>query len=538
MTLTSYKSSKSYQNLGQNLGLCGAIFALIALFFLTACGASDALNNLGKQLSEYERAQAELQKSTNAEVKADTSFTEALEAERIAVAAGDVEAQKTAQANLLKAAEALRQARLERDKARINEEKATAEALGQAKIDEAAKELADAEKAVAAALKKAQEDKEKAEQLDDSDEKETALAQAEEATEEATQQAVVINRIQQFQTSSATANQPTIEQATPTPTVEVEVERAKSSSDSDFIEAQAKIAKFHREEAARILAREVRYELWQRKTAAKYNLPALDTAPDWDKRFQNQFLRNPFGRDDVYYYDYRRRGPHIGLSGYDHVSKRTDDKALLGTGTNDVLGEGTSITGGYSYFNGLWSIDDAYWWAFPWTGAQRSYYATIHQDTNVGDILPTHLPKALWKVNFSAITSETWAYTGDFLNNRDTIVETTIPMEIDFVNQTFAATIKYKYYKIHNYKFRIDGYYDKYGFVQGDIFNTWDDANDSPGDFGKGKITGLIGDKGLVAVFIADQRTGYREKHFGYSGGFIACPTVNKQGTGACRAKQ
>ncbi len=509
MTLTSYKSSKSYQNLGQNRGLCGAIFTLIALFFLTACGASAALDNLSRQLSEYEppahvaQAQKERQRTTVALAGAETAFETAQEAERIANAGDDENAKAIAQANRLKATETLRLAREAQETARINEEKITTATVGQARIDAQAKQLEAAKKAAADALQKAQDDHDN-------------IVKAE-ATEEETQEAGVID--QQFSTSSATAGQPSPE----------------------FIQFMADNEKRNREEAARRLAREVRYELWQRRTAANYDLDALDTAPSWGKRFQNQFLRNPYnGRDEVNYYDYRRPGPHIGLSGYDHVSKRTDKKALLGGGTNEVLGDAiaTSITGGYSYFNGLWNIDDAYWWAIPWTSAQRSYYATIHQDTNVGDILLTHLPKALWKVNFSAITSETWGYTGDFLNNRDTIVEDTIPMEIDFVNQTFAATIKYKYYKIHNYKFRIDGHYDKYGFVQGDIFNTWDDANDTPGDFGKGKITGLIGDKGMVAVFISDQRTGYREKHFGYSGGFIACPTRNKLGTGLCKARQ
>ncbi len=515
MTLTSYKSSKSYQNLGQNLGqnrgLCGAIFTLIALFFLTACGASAALDDLINQIPAHvAQAQKERQRTTVALARAETAFNVALEAERVAVAGDDESAKVTAQANRLKATETLRLAREAQETARINEEKITTATVGQARIDAQAKQLEAAKKAAADALQKAQDDH-------DNIVKAEALGQSEEATEGETQEAGVINP--QFSTSSATADQPS----------------------NDFIQFMADNEKRNREQAALRLAKEVRYELWQRRTAANYDLTALDTAPSWAKRFQNQFLRNPYnGRDEVNYYDYRRPGPHIGLSGYDHVSKRTDKKALLGGGTNEVLGDAiaTSITGGYSYFNGLWNIDDAYWWAIPWTSAQRSYYATIHQDTNVGDILLTHLPKALWKVNFSAITSETWGYTGDFLNNRDTIVEDTIPMEIDFVNQTFAATIKYKYYKIHNYEFRIDGYYDSEGFVQGDIFNNWDDANDTPGDFGKGKITGLIGDKGMVAVFISDQRTGYREKHFGYSGGFVACPTRNNLGTGLCKARQ
>ncbi len=568
MTLISYKSSKSYQNLwqnlGQNRGLCGAIFTLIALFFLTACGASAALDDLARQLAEFERnrppadeesysppadieqAQAELGKRTNALVDAETAFEELLEAARIADDGSDVNAQTEAQENLLKAAAALKLAKEEREKARINEEKATADALGQERIDAAAKQLADAEKATAEALKKAQEDKAKAEQLEDSDEKQTALAQAEDETEEATQQAVVINRIQQFQTSSATADQPTVEQHAPTPTVEVEVERAKSSHALGYDLAEYRQRQIDNENnriTALLLARTVFSGVWERGVSKKYDR-VLRGAPHQPEKLENQFLRNPYGRLEVNYYDFatRRTPAHIGVEGANHISKRADTEAsrgglqIRGSGDNEVLGEGTSIVGGYSYFNGLWDVDSAYWWNVPWTSAHRSYYATLHADTNVGALLTTSTPKATWKVNFSAIKSETWAKSG---GDRDTVLNREFPMEIDFIHQTFSADIRYKYYNIHNYKFRIRGHYNRDGFVQGRIHNSWDDQYNSRGDFGDGDITGLIGDRGLVAVFIADDRDDdYRGRHFGYSGGFIACPTVAPNGTGACKARQ
>nr|MCA8834226.1 hypothetical protein [Pseudomonadota bacterium] len=179
MTLTSYKSSKPYQNLGQNLGLCGAIFTLIALFFLTACGASAALDDLSRQLAEFERnrppadeesyrppssikaAQDERQEKTDALVAAETRFNELLEAARIADDGNDVNAQTEAQKNLLAAAKALRLAREEREKAQINEEKVTAAAFEQERIDAAANELNDAAKAAAEALKNAENDEER-----------------------------------------------------------------------------------------------------------------------------------------------------------------------------------------------------------------------------------------------------------------------------------------------------------------------------------------------------------------------------------------
>ena len=523
MTLTSYKSSKPYQNLGQNLGLCGAIFTLIALFFLTACGASAALDDLSRQLAEFERnrppadeesyrppssikaAQDERQEKTDALVAAETRFNELLEAARIADDGNDVNAQTEAQKNLLAAAKALRLAREEREKAQINEEKVTAAAFEQERIDAAANELNDAAKAAAEALKNAKNDEER---------------------EEATQQAVVINRIQQFQTSSATADQPTTEQATPT--VVEEVERAKSTWYDERRRQQAEASRQKRELDALRATGAVLYEVWARETANKYSLVFLDTAPSGRKQNTNQFLRNPYNGNGINYSPVGRSYQNIGLEGFDHVTKRHN--------VLNVEGANTTMVGGYSYFNGLWNADLGYWWDSPWTSAQRSYFATIHPDTNVGPAIPTHTPKAKWKVNFSAITSETWAKTNP---NRDTIVNREFSMDMDFLLREFTATIPYTYYNIHSYKFVIRGRYDAQGFINGRIENRWNDTNSTPGDFGDGDLTGLIGERGLVAAFISDDRhDDFRGQHFGYSGGFVACPTVNPNGTGACKARQ
>ncbi len=522
MTLISYKPSKSYQN----RGLCATLFALIALFFLTACGASAALdnfiNNLNLPPEDVRVAQTELAEKITTVEEAEAELLKAAQVANDADAGNDANAQIEANANLLKAAEALRTARAAENTARINEQKVIADALEKTKADALIKANADKEAAA--------QEKILAEEIADPTQRTEALKQAEEsetAADEATQTATQqVARVVEFQRSRSSIIEESI--GTPPLTAKQILEAAKAQ---DLERQERERLEAERLEAERLerqrQAAEIGQGTWRfyvRQAQGK-NLPNGNHLPGRPLAFQNLFVYNVNGENTLDYapsVERARNFNFIGEDGLDNVDKRAD---ILGT---------TTLAGGFSYINGLWRRDTSYYLDSIWTKARRNYYATIHPDTNVGNVIPQTAVTAKWKGNFSAITSETWAKGNP---NRDTIVNGPFVMDIDFNARTLNATIPYTYYNIHSYKFVIQGKYNKDGYVDGRILNRWHD--DNVGDFGDGNLSGLIGDRGAVVVFVADTREDdFRGKHFGYSGGFIACPTVNNQGTGACKAKQ
>ncbi len=210
-------------------------------------------------------------------------------------------------------------------------------------------------------------------------------------------------------------------------------------------------------------------------------------------------------------------------------SRSDDGRDRIAVGVEDAWSGQvpTGLTGGYSALYTLWNPSNGLSQAH--SSLHRAYHAGIHPDTNVGGV-PPHIPLgvsgvvATWKGRMNIIGSRTFKYAGGS------------PIDItEFDNQEFQIQVNFNSNRLNTPNHRaernpIGGYFhgleaswDDRGILTGTIEN-------SHSDYPNARISGLIGTGGAVAVIISDFN-----RHYGYAGGFIACPTHNFGGTGNCK---
>ncbi|MCA8835313.1 MAG: hypothetical protein K8953_09540, partial [Proteobacteria bacterium] len=159
------------------------------------------------------------------------------------------------------------------------------------------------------------------------------------------------------------------------------------------------------------------------------------------------------------------------------------------------------------------------------------YHAGIHPNTNVGAVLgvrslQSRSTTATWKGWYYAHQNKTFKDSKNYSGPVDFLVNyggnRRITISYDRANGNRLGGV-----------FSIQGT-DKNGGLQ------WDDRGVVTGlihhkeaNRPSGKVTGLIGEQGLVAVFVSDPHTGTKP-HYGYVGGFIACPRENDNAALGC----
>ena len=218
------------------------------------------------------------------------------------------------------------------------------------------------------------------------------------------------------------------------------------------------------------------------------------------------------------------RLPTLAESGDDKLYQREFVKTA-----SELLGP-TKIVGGFTHNHVLWKGGGVRWNDYATTNRKNevqedySYHTfngSLHSDTDVGVVLPAGTfegnATAKWKGYLAAEGTSKWLDTWS--------VNTAITPTIDFVNRTITIPQAggtgngNERLTFNNMIFNEDG------FITGYV--------DAPYNlsFGTAPIRGIIGQNGLVGVFIQ-----YFEKHHGYAGGIVACPTADAaNGTGACK---
>ncbi len=214
------------------------------------------------------------------------------------------------------------------------------------------------------------------------------------------------------------------------------------------------------------------------------------------------------------------------------VSSTNDDKLyqreFIKT-AEELLGD-TKIKGGFTHNHVLWDRRDgttqpgvtkrATLFSLADNRVTQTFQGSLHGDTDVGVVLPAGAfegnASAKWKGYLAAEGTsnslETWS------------VNTAITPTIDFVNRTITIPQQggtgagNERLTFNNMRF------NDVGFVTGTV--------NAPHNFkfGEAPIRGVIGQNGLVAVFVQ-----VWERYHGYAGGLVACPTANVDGTGACK---
>ena len=192
------------------------------------------------------------------------------------------------------------------------------------------------------------------------------------------------------------------------------------------------------------------------------------------------------------------------------------------------------LVGGYSYLASLWNENGCC--AVESTSAlQRTFHAGIHPNTNVGAPLPSGRFRppgftqadrtpvvASWRGHAHLFGNKKWNYTsGATTVDQSATVRggTEFLLSINYSNRNF-----YTSGAIGGF-LAMDGYWDERGVMTGTVTN-------SLANYPNGTITGIIGQKGAVGVFISNE--GDRSSTYGWTGGFIACPTVKANGSGRC----
>ncbi len=187
----------------------------------------------------------------------------------------------------------------------------------------------------------------------------------------------------------------------------------------------------------------------------------------------------------------------------------------------------SGLTGGFSALHTLWNPRDGL--SEQHTGLHRAYHAGIHPDTNVGRILP-YIPLgvpgvvATWKARMSIIGNKTFDYeiTTGSVSPID-VVNVEFQMEVHSANKTLKTPSHTASYRtINGHWYNLQATWDDRGILTGTIEN-------NHADYPNGRVRGLIGQHGAVAVIISDYN-----RHYGYSGGLVACPTVKNDGRSAC----
>ena len=189
-----------------------------------------------------------------------------------------------------------------------------------------------------------------------------------------------------------------------------------------------------------------------------------------------------------------------------------------------------NFTGGFSYLAGYWgdnglnAFEDR-------SNINRAYHAAIHPNVNVGAPLGpnNHLgkPTLTWWGYFVAHQNKTF--------DAGVTTSARVPFLVNYGSKTISVD-----YRRNGNSALIGGIYSI--SEENGLYNVpWDDWGVLNGEIRHkdshipdGKLTGLIGQYGLVAVFVSDADTGTKP-HYGYAGGFVACPTVQINGVGGCR---
>ena len=229
-----------------------------------------------------------------------------------------------------------------------------------------------------------------------------------------------------------------------------------------------------------------------------------------------------------------------------HISyghSRTDDGArrrsytvavTLGKDANNAdIPTPAGLVGGYSYLASLWNENGA---ALEGPSPiQRTFHAGIHPNTNVGRPLPfgSYRPPgftqgdrtpvvATWRGHAHLFGNKKWNYTSGAttVDQSDGVRGgTEFHLSINYSNRNF-----YTSGAIGGF-LNMNGYWDERGIMTGTVTN-------SLANYPDGTITGLIGRAGAIGVFISNE--GARTSTYGWTGGFIACPTVKANGSGRC----
>ena len=187
------------------------------------------------------------------------------------------------------------------------------------------------------------------------------------------------------------------------------------------------------------------------------------------------------------------------------------------------------LTGGFSWLAGFWDRDSA-----PESSStlNRGYHAGLFQNTNVG------LPLGpLNHYGTSASTTATWR--GWFYAHQNKTfaasVNTSVPFRLLVNYGTRRVSLSYDttygnliggIYEISDLNGGDTMPFDERGVITGKI--THKDAHVPDGD-----ITGLIGQHGLVAVFVSRADSGTKP-HYGFTGGFVACPLLTRSQDSGC----
>ena len=288
-------------------------------------------------------------------------------------------------------------------------------------------------------------------------------------------------------------------------------------------ERDARLKKEAEDMAKQIDASNVDHSDWI-KVASPSWCPDVSTETDRNHFLQTSDPAGELYRCDLVWDNFKEA--HDWRKTREHYSQVITGVEILGANTGGAgTGGAGQLRGGFSYYNGLSNLDHL-WWSGLWqySTAYRGYYAGIHPDSYVGAPLTgsSNTQKtaitATWKAHFQATALYS---TGRNSNGRAvTTVDTPTLLLVNFATKKVESPDS-----IGTEKYTIAADYDAQGIMTGTI------ERDSDGErFTNGKISGIIGTKGLIGVFVANDN-----RHYGYAGGFVACPTANIQGTGDCQ---
>ncbi len=247
------------------------------------------------------------------------------------------------------------------------------------------------------------------------------------------------------------------------------------------------------------------YDDWAHFTGQRFG--AIRSLPHNESGQHNSFLHtSPQDGNNVPW-------GNIGQDG----SREHTGRGAYGVGaalTSANLTAPAGLAGGFSWLAGYWDRQDS----VPETSTtlNRGYHAGLFRDTNVGLPLGTssHLSSvtANWGGWFYAHQNKTFASSV----NTSGPVRFLVNYGANRITITGGGNTIGGLYSIEGYDRTGGLQWDERGVISGLIHHS--DANIPSGD-----VTGLIGQRGLVAVFVSRADSGTKPHH-GYAGGFVACP--------------
>ena len=192
------------------------------------------------------------------------------------------------------------------------------------------------------------------------------------------------------------------------------------------------------------------------------------------------------------------------------------------------------LTGGYSYLASLWN-DNGCCNAEGPSKLQRTFHAGLHPNTSVGLPLPfgNYRPPGFTASDRTPVVA-TWRGHANIFGNKKfnyTSSATTVEQSATVRGGTeFRLSVNYSNRNFYTSGaiggfLTINGYWDERGIMRGTVTN-------SLANYPDGVVTGLIGRQGAIGVFVSDE--GHRNSTYGWTGGFIACPTIKANGSGRC----